>query len=397
MQAIDQPLVGYALNAFPCESFADWWACLTTDVLEIKRRVFPDEIFPIELRFSEQFIQELTPTRVAQLRKFLNDHDLALVTVNAFVMPHFHGAPVKERAYLPAWHASNARLNFTNRCVVLLAELTATVEGEPPGEPFVARPAGSALSARRALAAPKRLRPHRREARPPILRPSVSVPFGALKPVPLEAVAPNILKAGEFAAQHGCRIALEPEPGLCVETTAEVLQFFSAYVPQELRTSLGVNFDLSHQLVQFEDLHRSVEQLQAAGIHIAKIHVSNAAELAELRPFYNDSIYLHQVTGRNAAGQRTFFSLDWPASSPPDIVKYRCHYHLPVFPTEFPSTLGEVEEFLRHPATAALGPLAPFIIETYTWPEQLRGRLHLVDNICRELHWVRERIRLNPH
>ena len=376
MQAINRPLVGYALNAFPCESFADWWACLTTDVLEIKRRVFPDEVFPIELRFSEQFIEELTPARVAQLRNFLTDHDLALLTVNAFVMPHFHGAPVKERAYLPAWQASDARLNFTNRCVELLAELTATVEGEAPAEP-----SNSA----------------RREARPPILRPSVSVPFGALKPVPLEAVAPNILKAGEFAAQHGCRIALEPEPGLCVETTAEVLEFFSTYVPSELRTALGVNFDLSHQLVQFEDLRRSVEQLQEAGIRIAKIHVSNAAELPELRAFYNDSIYLHQVTGLNAAGQRTFFSLDWPASTPPGIVKYRCHYHLPVFPTEFPSTLGEVEEFLRHPATQALGPSTPFIIETYTWPEQLRGRPQLVANICRELNWVRERIHLNPH
>ena len=375
MQTHSRPTVGYALNAFPCESFADWWTCLNTDVLEIKRRVFPDEVFPIELRFSEQFIRELTPGRVAQLQTFFAAHGLALVTVNAFVMPHFHGAPVKERAYLPAWHASDARLNFTNRCVDLLAELGAPpLEGEAPAEPSASA---------------------RREACPPNRLPSVSVPFGALKPVSLEAVAPNILKAGEHAARQGCVVALEPEPGLCVETTEEVLKFFSAYVPKELRASLGVNFDLSHQLVQFEDLRRSFEQLQAAGIRIAKIHVSNAAELPELRSFYNDSIYLHQVTGLTATGQRTFFSLDWPASTPADIVKYRCHYHLPVFPTEFPSTLGEVEEFLRHPGTQALEHLTPFIIETYTWPEQLRGRQHLVDNICRELHWVRERIHLN--
>ena len=362
------PTVGYALNAFPCESFADWWTCLNTDVLEIKRRVFPEEVFPIELRFSEQFIRELTPDRVVQLKTFFAAHGLALVTVNAFVMPHFHGAPVKERAYLPAWHTSDARLNFTNRCVDLLAELKCS-----SAESELRHFGTSALAT----------------------LPSVSVPFGALKPVSMEAVAPNILKAGQHAARQGCIVALEPEPGLCVETTEEVLKFFSTYVSKELRTSVGVNFDLSHQLVQFEDLHRSVEQLQAAGIRIAKIHVSNAAELPELRSFYNDSIYLHQVTGLTATGQRTFFSLDWPASTPADIVKYRCHYHLPVFPTEFPSTLGEVEEFLRHPGTQALEHLTPFIIETYTWPEQLRGRQHLVDNICRELHWVRERIHLN--
>ena len=384
MQTHSRPTVGYALNAFPCESFADWWTCLNTDVLEIKRRVFPDEVFPIELRFSEQFIRELTPDRVAQLKSFFAAHGLALVTVNAFVMPHFHGAPVKERAYLPAWHASDARLNFTNRCVDLLAELKGTSSQVPKCSSAESELGHFGTSALEHFGTPALATP-----------PSVSVPFGALKPVSLEAVAPNILKAGEHAARQGCVVALEPEPGLCVETTEEVLKFFSTYVAKELRASLGVNFDLSHQLVQFEDLHRSVEQLQAAGIRIAKIHVSNAAELPELRSFYNDSIYLHQVTGLTATGQRTFFSLDWPASTPADIVKYRCHYHLPVFPTEFPSTLGEVEEFLRHPDTRALGHLTPFIIETYTWPEQLRGRQHLVDNICRELHWVRERIRLN--
>ena len=178
MQAHSRPTVGYALNAFPCESFAEWWACLNTDVLEIKRRVFPAEVFPIELRFSEQMIRELTPDRVAQLRTFFAEHGLALVTVNAFVMPHFHGAPVKERAYLPAWHASAARLNFTNRCVDLLAELT-----DAAGAPQWAAP------------------------------PTVSVPFGALKPVSLAAVAPNILQAGEHAARAGGCIALEPEPG----------------------------------------------------------------------------------------------------------------------------------------------------------------------------------------
>ena len=365
MQANYQSSVGYALNAFPCESFADWWTCLNTDVLAIKRRVSPDEIFPIEMRFSEQFIAELTPARVAQLKKFFATHGLALVTVNAFVMPHFHGAPVKERAYLPAWHASDARLKFTNRCVDLLAELTAS--------PAVAT-TDSARSPQRML-------------------PSVSVPFGALKPVTLAAVAPNILKAGEHAARQGYIVALEPEPGLCVETTAEVVEFFTRFVPERLRPHLGVNFDLAHQLVEFEDLATALALLRQHAILVAKIHVSNAAELTDLKPFYTDSIYLHQVTGCDATGRRVYFSLDWPAVPPSGITKYRCHYHLPVFPSTWQSTLLEVEAFLQQ-----LGPqTAPLIIETYTWPEQLRGRSQLVDNICRELDWVRERILLNPY
>ena len=348
MQTDSSPTVGYALNAFPCETFTDWWTCLNTDILEIKRRVFPNESFPIELRFSEQLIGELTPDRVIQLKTFFATHGLALVTVNAFVMPHFHGAPVKERAYLPAWHESDARLNFTNRCVDLLAQLA---------------PGGS-----------------------------VSVPFGALKPVTLDAVAPNIIKAGEHAARQGCVIALEPEPGLCVETTAEVIEFFTRFVPDRLRPHLGVNFDLAHQLVEFEDLSVSLALLRQQGIPVAKVHVSNAAALPVLQPFYADSIYLHQVTGCDASGNRIYFSLDWPRSErgwlgtppPAGIANYRCHYHLPVFPTALPSTLPEVESFLRKLGRQA----APLIIETYTWPEQLRGRQHLVDNICRELEWV---------
>ena len=245
--------------------------------------------------------------------------------------------------------------------------------------------------------APSPRRPPRRRPplppTPPSIPPSVSVPFGALKPVSLAAVAPNILKAGEHAARQGCVLALEPEPGLCVETTTEVVEFFTRFVPDRLRPYLGVNFDLAHQLVEFEDLPAALALLRQQAIRVAKIHVSNAAELPELKPFYADSIYLHQVTGCDDAGRKVYFSLDWPAAPPPaGIAKYRCHYHLPVFPTDLPSTLPEVENCLRHLDTFALGHSVPLIIETYTWPEQLGGRSHLVDNICRELNWVRARV-----
>lgn len=322
---------------------------LERDALAVKARVFPNEIFPVELRFSERIVRELSSDcdQVARLKYFLDAHDLALITVNGFVMPAFHGQPVKKRVYLPAWHESDARLRFTNSCVDLLC-----------------------------LFAPDL---------------SVSVPFGALKPVTMADVAPNILKAGEHAARHDCVLALEPEPGLCVETTGEVIEFFERFVPDRLRQSLGVCFDLSHQLVQFENLVESLRQLRDAGIRVAKVHVSNAAELPVLQPFYNDSIYLHQVCGVNVTGHRAFFSLDWPTEPPPPgITKFRCHYHLPVFPTAFASALSEVEQFL-----AGYRDAAPLLIETYTWPEQLRGGAGLTDSICRELEWVRSKIGLS--
>jgi hypothetical protein len=356
-------VVGYALNVFAYETLDELWICLEGDVLEIKKRAFPNEVFPIELRFSERLVNELMQDcdHVARLKYFLDTHDLALVTVNGFVMPHFHGERVKERVYLPAWHESEARVRFTNACLDLLAELA------PQDIEFA----------------------------------SVSVPFGALKPVSMEAVAPNILKCAEDAAKlHErtgirCVVALEPEPGLSVETTSEAVGFFERFVPQPIRRYVGVTFDLSHQLVDFENLTESIASLQRQGVPIAKVHVSNAAEMTELRPFYDDSIYLHQVVGVDAKGKRAYFSLDWPTQLPPsNITRFRVHYHLPVFPTDMSTTLPEIERFLTN--LSSFDPSIPFIVETYTWPEQLRGREHLVDNICRELAWVREKISLSP-
>lgn len=354
--------IGYSLNVFPYTTLAELWPVLEGDVLRIKESVFPNEVLPVELRFSQRLVDELLQDcdQVAKLKYFLDTNDLALVTVNGFVMPAFHGERVKERVYLPAWHESDARMRFTNACLDLLAQLA------PSDTEFV----------------------------------SVSVPFGALKPVTLAEIAPNILKCGEHAARvrertgvH-CVVALEPEPGLCVETTAEAIEFFDRFVPERLRDYLTINFDLSHQLTQFENLFESLALLEQHRVRVTKIHVSNAAEQTELKKFYDDSIYLHQVCGINARGERAYFSLDWPTEPPPaGIVKYRVHYHLPVCPEPSQpvgTTLAEVETFLRRNAVA---PAVPFIVETYTWPEHLRGRGQLVDNICRELIWVRRILR----
>jgi sugar phosphate isomerase/epimerase len=365
-ETLTQRLLGYALNAFPYNSLAELWPVIETDAPRIKARCFPDEEFPIEVRFSERIVAELLAdcNHIARLKHLLDVHDLRLITVNGFVMPPFHGQPLKERVYRPAWHESAARARFTNACLDLLAQLA------PVDAPFV----------------------------------SVSVPFGALKPTAMDAVAPNILACAEHAAaieqRTGvrCVVALEPEPGLCVETTGETIGFFERFVPADRRRHLGVNFDLSHQLVQFEDPVESVERLLRAGVPLAKIHLSNAAEFTRFKPFYDDSIYLHQLVGVNARGERVWFSLDWPLEPPPrEATRFRCHYHLAVCPqpqSPVGTTLAEVERFVRHHARGgSLDPAVPFVIETYTWVEQLRGPDRLVANICAELDWVRQLMR----
>jgi sugar phosphate isomerase/epimerase len=369
-RSTDGRIVGYALNCFPYHTLDELWTCLETDVARLKDRAFPDGVFPVELRFSEPITRALASDcrEVARLKHYLDTHDLALVTINGFVMPEFHGVPVKERVYLPAWHESGARARFTMETLDLLAQL-APVDGLAGHAEMIW---------------------------------SVSVPFGALKPVGMADVAANIVRCGEHAARlHErtgvrCVVALEPEPGLCVETTPEALMFFDRHVPDSLRPYLGINFDLSHQLVQFEDVVRSAQELSDAGILVAKVHVTNAAEQSRLEPFYEDSIYLHQVVGIDDRGVPAWFSLDWPVTPPPaGLSRFRCHYHLPVCDrkdTPVGTTLAEVERFL------AVNPLpgsVPYIIETYTWPEQARGRERMVENICAELDWVRGKIGLS--
>ncbi|MCX7885948.1 MAG: hypothetical protein N3B01_01645 [Verrucomicrobiae bacterium] len=346
--------VGYALNVFPYQTATELWDCLRRDVLQLKALASPHEPLPIELRLSEQLLRELRPHAPA-LKTFLLEHDLPLVTINAFVMSAFHGQRIKEGVFLPAWHESDTRLRFTNACLDLLVEIAGTC-GQPAAEIIL----------------------------------SVSAPFGALKPATMAAVAPNILRCAEHAAelQPPCMLALEPEPGLCVETTAEVVEFFERFVPEKLRQSLGVNFDLAHQLVQFEDLAESVATLQRHRIRIAKIHVSNAVELTGWEPPASDSIYLHQVCGVDASGHKTFFALDSNVAPPPDVVRFRIHHHRPVCPPPEGTTLREVELFLLQTLPAIPSPV-PAIVETYT------TRRQVIETAARELAWVREKICLS--
>ena len=124
--------LGYSLNVFPCNSLAELWTCLENEVEQLKERTCPDGVFPIELRFSERIVRDLQSDcdEVSRLKYHLDTHDLALVSVNGFVMPAFHGERVKERVYLPAWHESDARVHFTIACLDLLQTLApATMRG----------------------------------------------------------------------------------------------------------------------------------------------------------------------------------------------------------------------------------------------------------------------------
>jgi hypothetical protein len=161
-----------------------------------------------------------------------------------------------------------------------------------------------------------------------------------------------------------------------------------------------VNFDLCHQLVEWEDPFESVHALLRHGIPLTKLHVSNAIQLdhpsapasspqlARLRQFYANSKFLHQTIGVNKRGRPVFSVLDLPQALSShghralrrlQVQRLRVHYHMPLFESPdapIHTTLAEVRTFLRRwrSETARRRTLrqVPLIIETYTWLEQLR-------------------------
>ena len=447
--------IGYSLNVFPDESLDELRHTLRHRAPHVRREAFRDREFPVELRFSQRMVGELLaqPAAVDELRDLLRDEGLRLVALNAFVPVSFHQPDLKERVYLPTWHESEERLRYTCDCADLLAALAppevkaptlsvpagalkqalsegVTMQMDAAGPSPLPSPhrmgRGNAATAARSLNSEGRDNaktspsPHASGERVGVRgRGDCIVAVEGGTPTIHEQTAAALrrcaLHCAELERRTGRRVivGIEPEPGLAYERTSEVVEFFTKFHPALDGESgsgryLGVNFDICHQLVEFEDLAQSVAALQAAGIQIAKIHISNCIEIEKpliapelleaLRRRYATSKFLHQTYGVNAAGQPVYFSLDLPPVLTPDglramahagVEKLRIHYHMPLLPGgAMPTTLADVETFVRGFAKAQ--PKVPLVIETYTWLELTAGtgKPDLIPGIADEIRHV---------
>jgi sugar phosphate isomerase/epimerase len=208
--------------------------------------------------------------------------------------------------------------------------------------------------------------------------------------------------AGELRAcerDHGKHIvlAIEPEPGCMLATTADAIAFFDAHVPD--RRHLGICLDACHAAVEFEDVHAALAALRAHGVPIAKVQLScglriapvDAAARAELARFADD-VYLHQVATR--AGAR-YLDLPFALADATPADEWRVHFHVPIFREAlgaFSSTQAFLAELLAEHRRAEISPHLE--VETYTWdvlPAEFRDE-PIADAIARELRWVIERL-----
>ncbi len=365
--------LAYCTNIHRGDDWPQTLASLEKYTLAVKEQVSPDRPYAIGLRLSDLASRQLAePHTLEAFRRWLEQHQCYVFTINGFPFGQFHGTKVKEQVYRPDWTHPD-RLEYTNRLFDLLAQLVPEgVEG------------------------------------------SVSTLPGSFK----EFITTEEQKASirsqlwrcidhmeECSVRHGRRLhlGLEPEPLGLFETSAETVRFFQemeAHRPgdRRLREFLGVNYDTCHLAVEYEEPAAVVSALQSEGIRISKIHLSSALQVtpdeatrAWLRAFADDT-YLHQVVART--GDKTLRrdkDLDVALSQPSGDMEWRVHFHVPIHAETLAHGRTTASHLLELLDLLARQPnlCAHLEMETYTWevlPAELRAK-SVVEQLVREYEW----------
>jgi sugar phosphate isomerase/epimerase len=359
----------YCTNVHPGDSWLEVLRAVRAHVPRVREGIGGNEPFPLCLWLSRRAAQDVDERAAAEMRDWCRANGCRVTAINGFPYGAFHGRAVKRDAYLPDWRHPDRR-DHTRRLADILA---AWLEGDAPG----------VVS---------------------------TVPLGYGRDgAEWECARDNLVSTLEHldglaqASGKHVILALEPEPGCVLETTAQVVRFFESLDLSEDRGRyLGVCYDCCHQAVQFERAAQSLAALAGAGIRVAQAHVSAAlrapgTQLALLAQL-DEPRYLHQTIGRRRDGTLARFE-DLPAAlaaSPAEthVEEWRVHFHVPIFARtlgDCATTQPDLEE-----ALAALDPAIPLVVETYTFdvlPERMRTG-SLDDSLVRELRWARERLAL---
>jgi hypothetical protein len=391
----------YCTNIHPSKGWEQLFANLQQYVPAVREKVAPDSRFGIGLCFSnQQTLELLEKNRMKHFKRWLDENDFYVFTLNGFVYNEFHTPHIKDTIYKPDWRTKE-RTDFTQRLIYILSLLL-------PDDLQEGSFSTSPLSYKHWDDMDTSSDEFWKQLTRQVIRMVDAMLF--------------------VRKESGKRIHMdiEPEPDCLLETSAEVIGFFQnwllRYGAEELakmqRCSIEaaqtyilehvqVCFDVCHAAVEYENIAEMLDDYAKAGIRIGKIQVSSAlrvdlspdpvqraAKAAWLNEFAEDN-FLHQVVQRNHDGTFTRYP-DLPTALPqittPQAAEWRIHYHVPVFleSTEKGSTtqnaiLDAFRELRKRDYTRFIE------VETYTWkvlPPELR--LDLTESISRELNWMIE-------
>lgn len=382
----------YCTNIHPGESWAETQAALITYLQAIKHRVSPAAPMGIGLRLSAQAAQSLEqPDTLRDFKAFLKSENLYVFTFNGFPYGSFHRTRVKDQVYQPNW-CEVSRLDYTNRLANLLAAL---LPDEVVGS--ISTVPGAYLA-------------HLK----------TDEDSGKIADMLIRHVA-HLHQLYETTGKH-IALALEPEPGCLLETSADVIRFFGTYLHSStavsrlceltgltpevalktLRTHLGLCLDICHLAVAFEDPCKAIQAIQHAGISLHKIQLSAALKVIEprdaqkeaLRPFAED-VYLHQVAAKKAHDITRWADLSEALRDDRAFDEWRIHFHVPLWAEKIGDFLTTIDDVIKVLDMHKKRSLSPHLeIETYTW--DVLGANHqkydLTTSIAKELEWVLKRL-----
>src|SRR5215471_9497140 len=382
----------YSTLVHPGDNWDEMWNSLTTFVPKVKARIAPKERFGISLRLSASSAQTLVtnPNKRVELKRFLDENDMYLYTVNAFPYGPFKNTIVKEQVYEPDWR-TDERTQYTINVAEVLGEIAP--EGTSPS--IQSAPLGF---------------------KPRVTGPDVVASY-------TDHVLRVAARLVDIASRTGRTIglSLEPEPFCFLETTDETVDYFTnhlysgkaaarlaklAGIPiseahAALRRHVGTVFDICHQAVEHEDISLSLQKLVNAGIPIFKLQEAAAVYIPEVNTKtiaalekYADTIYLTQTIEKKDGQYSKYLNLEDAFAAfkaNPGSREWRTHIHVPVFLDDlgaFRTTRFAIEDALRYHKANPLS--LQLEIETYTWdvlPDSLKTG-DIVDYVSREIEWV---------
>ncbi|MCP4378316.1 MAG: metabolite traffic protein EboE [bacterium] len=383
----------YCLNVHPGQSWSDNFASVRNDAIRVRDMVCDANTpFGLGMRLGQIAADELAQgDNLDEFRSFLNDNNLYVFTINGFPYGEFHDPGVKENVYAPDWRTDERR-NYTIRLADILADLL------PEG-----------------------------------VSGSISTVPGSYQPwikseADIEAMVVNLAEVAMHLYQlrrgRGVSIclALEPEPDCFIETSSQIVRFFTgplreygkAHVRKKLNISghksvkllrrhIGVCLDTAHAAVEFEDPAQAALVIRDENIRIAKVQLSSALnvtvpagntdELKRKLADFCDPVYLHQTRIRHRNIPEHYPDLP-PALARGDLRpgdQWRVHCHLPLFFSESDGLKGTNDLLTGKFAELLRGGLSEHIeIETYTFgvlPDNLRPD-NLPEAIAKEYQWV---------
>ncbi|GGQ46786.1 metabolite traffic protein EboE [Streptomyces mutabilis] len=366
--------LAYCTNVHPAENLDGVLAQLRDHCEPVRRRL-GTECLAIGLWLARDAVGALStdPAALRGLRTELDRRGLEVVTLNGFPYQGFGAEEVEHRVYRPDW-TDPERLRYTSDLAGLLARLL-------PSD--VAEGTISTL--------------------PPAWRTGSDETAAATAHTALTELARR-LDWLESETGRSIRIALEPEPGCAVETTADSFGPLAALPGHRF----GLCLNTCHLAASFEEPEAALAALERTGIAVSKVRLSAALYAGDPRdPAVRSALaaldeprFLHQTRARAAGTLHGTDGLGQALARGvlPDAVHWRAHFHVPLHAPPAPP-LSSTLEVLVETLTVLVGGPRPVTrrleVETYTWralPPGLRprARTQLTDGIAAELTLARD-------